>query len=164
MVNKKLTLSEEFVKMKKLAGILKEEHYIDAPPQDASLDLPKNHKTINAKLSSKEGIKNAIYKILEHDKVEGLYHDENWEGISKFTNSLMNVGAEVDLVKSEYKGHGDVFGHESVPTNKVYIYNIMVRDKKGNMITIPFRVTCAFVGKTGTMSDDVYELTYYAMA
>jgi len=157
-------LNEEINRMKKLAGLIKEEHPFDAPPHDAAIDLPQNKKTINAKLSSKEGIKNAIYKILEVEKVEGRYHDENWEGVSKFKNALTEVGADVELVNSGYKGHGTVEGYESMPTKKVYVFNIMVRDKKGNMISIPFQVTCAFVGKTGTMIDDVYELTYYAMA
>jgi hypothetical protein len=120
--------------------------------------------SINTKLSSKQGIKNAIYKVLEIDKVEGRYRDENWNGVSKFTNSLKEVGAEVDLLRSNYEGHGEVIGHESMPTRKVFIFEVSVRDKKGNVVTIPFKVTCAFVGKTGTMSDDVYELTYSAMA
>jgi len=119
---------------------------------------------INAKLSSKQGIKNAIYKVLEMNKVEGRYRDENWLGISKFTNSLKEVGAEVDLLRSNYEGQGDVEGYESMPTKKVFIFEVSVRDKKGNVVTIPFKVTCAFVGKTGTIEDNVYELTYYAMA
>lgn len=120
--------------------------------------------SINTKLSSKQGIKNAIYKVLEIDKVEGRYRDEHWEGVSKFKKSLEEVGAEVDILRSNYEGHGEVSGYESMPTRKVFYYEISVRDKKGNMVTIPFKVTCAFVGKTGTMEDDVYELTYYAMA
>jgi len=119
---------------------------------------------INAKLSSKQGIKNAIYKVLEISKVEGRYRDDSWDGVSKFTRSLEEVGAEVDLLRSGYEGHGEVEGYESMPTKKVYVYEVSVRDKKGSVVTIPFKVTCAFVGKTGTMEDDVYELTYYAMA
>jgi len=119
---------------------------------------------INAKLSSKQGIKNAIFKILEIKKVKGLYEDKNWEGVSNFINSLEEVGAEVVLVESNLEGYGKVPGYESLPTKKVYVFEISVRDKKGNVVTIPFKVTCAFVGETGTMSDGVYELTYYAMA
>lgn len=119
---------------------------------------------INAKLSSKQGIKNAIYKILELNKVEGRYRDDSWKGVSKFTDSLSEAGAEVDLSISNYEGHGEVSRYESMPTRKVYEYKVSVRDKKGNMVIIPFKVTCAFVGKTGTMEDDIYELTYYAMA
>ena len=119
---------------------------------------------INAKLSSKQGIKNAIYKILEMNKVEGRYRDEGWQGISKFVDTLREVGAEVDMLRSNYEGHGEVKNYESMPTRKVFYYEISVRNKKGNVVTIPFKVTCAFVGKTGTMEDDVYELTYYAMA
>lgn len=123
-----------------------------------------NDISINTKLSSKEGIKNAIYKLLEINKVEGRYRDESWEGVNKFVDTLTEVGAEVDLLRSNYEGHGEVKDYESMPTRKVYIYDVSVRDKKGNMVTIPFKVTCAFVGKTGTMEDGVYELTYYAMA
>lgn len=119
---------------------------------------------INTKLSSKQGIKNAIYKVLEINKVEGRYRDESWKGVKKFTDSLYEVGAEVDLLRSNYEGHGEVEGYESMPTRKIYIYEVSVRDKKGNVITIPFKVTCSFVGSTGTMEDGVYELTYYAMA
>ena len=123
-----------------------------------------NDISINTKLSSKEGIKNAIYKLLEINKVEGRYRDDSWEGVNKFVDTLTKVGAEVDLLRSNYEGHGEVKDYESMPTRKVYIYEVSVRDKKGNMVTIPFKVTCTFVGKTGTMEDDVYELTYYAMA
>lgn len=123
-----------------------------------------NDISINAKLSSKEGIKKAIYKLLEINKVEGRYRDDSWEGVNKFVDTLTKVGAEVDLLRSNYEGHGEVESYESMPTRKVYIYEVSVRDKKGNMVTIPFKVTCSFVGKTGTMEDDVYELTYYAMA
>ena len=124
-----------------------------------------NNISINARLSSKQGIKNAIYKILEMNKVEGRYRDKGWGGITKFVDTLREVGAEVDLLRSNYEGHGEVKGdYEVMPTRKVFYYEISVRNKKGNVVTIPFKVTCAFVGKTGTMEDDVYELTYYAMA
>ena len=124
--------------------------------------LPENKKTINAKLSSKNAIKNALYAILKSEKVEGIYHDDSWQGVNKFVNALTEVGAEVNLVQSGYKGHGEVKDYESLPTKKVYMYDISVRDKKGNVITIPFMLNCIFVGRTGTMSDDKYELTYYA--
>lgn len=123
-----------------------------------------NNISINTKLSSKQGIKNAIYKVLEINKVEGRYRDEGWQGVKKFTDSLSEVGAEVELLRNNYEGHGEVKGYESMPTRKIFYYEISVRDKKGNIVTIPFKVTCAFVGSTGTMQDDVYELTYYAMA
>jgi hypothetical protein len=123
-----------------------------------------NNISINARLSSKQGIKNAIYKILEMNKVEGRYRDESWQGVKKFSTALIEAGAEVDLLRSNYEGHGEVKDYESMPTRKVFYYEISVRDKKGNIIIIPFKVTCSFVGKTGTMEDDVYELTYYAMA
>lgn len=132
-------------------------------PKSQDTNLNENIE-INAKLSSKQGIKNAIYKILEMNKVEGRYRDEGWQGISKFVDTLREVGAEVDMLRSNYEGHGEVKNYESMPTRKVFYYEISVRNKKGNVVTIPFKVTCAFVGKTGTMEDDVYELTYYAMS
>ena len=124
--------------------------------------LPENKKTINAKLSNKNSIKNALYAILKSEKVEGIYRDDSWQGVNKFVNILREVGAEVDLVKSGYQGHGTVKDYESMPTKKVYLYDISVRDKKGNMVTIPFMLNCIFVGRTGTMSDEAYEVTYYA--
>lgn len=132
--------------------------------KSSNLNENKENIEINTKLSTKQGIKNAIYKILEMNKIEGRYRDDSWDAVSRFKTSLEEVGAEVDLLRSNYEGHGEVPGYESMPTRKVYVYEISVRDKKGNMVTIPFKVTCAFVGKTGTMEDDVYELTYYAMA
>lgn len=132
--------------------------------KSSNLNENKENIEINAKLSTKQGIKNAIYKILEMNKIEGRYRDDSWDAVSRFKSALEEVGAEVDLLRSNYEGHGEVTGYESMPTRKVYVYEISVRDKKGNMVTIPFKVTCAFVGKTGTMEDDVYELTYYAMA
>ena len=132
--------------------------------KSSNLNENKENIEINAKLSTKQGIKNAIYKILEMNKIEGRYRDDSWDAVSRFKSALEEVGAEVDLLRSNYEGHGEVTGYESMPTRKVYYYEISVRDKKGNMVTIPFKVTCAFVGKTGTMEDDVYELTYYAIA
>jgi hypothetical protein len=111
---------------------------------------------INAKLSSKQGIKNAIYKILEMNKVEGSYVYKNQEGVDKFVNALTKVGAEVDLIRSHSEGR----------SKKVYLYDISVRDKKGIMVTIPFQVTCSFVESEDTAEDNVleYKLTYYTMA
>lgn len=135
----------------------------EAIEEQEEFELPQNKKTINTKLSTKRAIQNALYKILKVEKVEGRYRDDSWAGVSKFINTLEGVGAEVDLVKSGYEGHGEVQGHESMPTKKVYVFNVSVRDKKGVVVTIQFMVNCIFVGQTGTMSDDVYEVTYYAM-
>lgn len=120
--------------------------------------------SINTKLSSKKAVLNALYRLLQISKVEGRYMDDSWDGVRKFTSTLEEVGADVDLLRSNYEGHGEVEGFESLPTRKIYIFEVSVRDKMGKMLTIPFKVTCTFVGKTGTMEDDVYELTYYAMA
>ena len=131
--------------------------------QNMSFDIPKNKKSINTKLSTKDSIKNALYKILKVENVEGRYTDDHWQGVRNFTTALEEVGASVDLVKSGYDGKGEVSGYESMPTRKIYIYDVSVRNKNGQVITIPFKITCAFVGRTGTMEDEIYELTYYAM-
>jgi hypothetical protein len=131
-------------------------------PKSQDTNLNENIE-INAKLSSKQGIKNAIYKILEMNKVEGSYVykdqegvDKYQEGVDKFVNALTKVGAEVDLIRSHSEGR----------SKKVYLYDISVRDKKGIMVTIPFQVTCSFVESEDTAEDNVleYKLTYYTMA
>ena len=170
MDQKNKNLSEELNRMKVLGGLLKENVFdsddVEYKEEESenNLELPQNKKNINTKLSTKKAIINALYKILQVEKVEGRYRDENWEGVLNFTQALNGVGAETDLVSSNYEGHGEIKGYESLPTRKIYKFDVSVRDKNGKVITIPFKVTCAFVGQTGTMSDEVYELTYYAIA
>ena len=143
---------------------IKFENSLNEEEIENNSELPQNKKNINTKLSTKRAIVNALYKILQVEKVEGRYRDESWEGVLNFTQALNGVGAETELVNSNYEGHGEVRGYESLPTRKIYKFDVSVRDKNGKVITIPFKVTCAFVGQTGTMSDEVYELTYYAIA
>lgn len=140
-----------------------------APHSQAALEetegitLPENKPSMNGKYKTKDAIKNAIYNILKTEQVEGRYSDENWEGVKKLKDALSKHGIDYNLRGSSYKGQGEI-ENSSLPTRKVYIFDIEVRDKEGKVVSIPLQVTCAFVGKTGTMADSEYELTYYLMA
>jgi len=111
------------------------------------------------KFSNKRQIANAINNILSQEKIEGRYTDEHWGGISKLTSVFNKYGIDYSLESANY-GHDTEFKTE-LPNYKVYIFNVSVTDKMGKTHILPLRVTCAFVGKTGTMTDGVYELTYY---
>ena len=112
------------------------------------------------KFSNKRQIANAINNILSQEKIEGRYTDEHWSGISKLTSVLNKYGIEYNLESANY-GHNNTEFKTELPNYKVYLFNISVTDKMGKTHILPLRVTCAFVGKTGTMTDGVYELTYY---
>ena len=114
---------------------------------------------IDGKFAIKQSIKNAIYKILQNEGIEGRYHDEYWAGISKLTSTLDKYGIDNDLVDSKYAHIPDL--HTQLPNMKVYNFVLNVTDKSGVTQTIPLKVTCSFVGRTGTMEDNVYEVTYY---
>ena len=131
--------------------------------ESEAVALPDNKPSMNGKYRTKESIKNAIYKTLEQEKVEGRYSDENWSGVKKLKDALEKHGIDYKLRGAAYKGQGDI-KDSSLPTRKIYIFDIEVRDKEGKVISLPLQVTCAFVGKTGTMADPNYELTYYLMA
>lgn len=118
-------------------------------------------ETIDGKYSNKKSIVNALFSILKIEKVEGRYRDEHWAGITKLYRALEAHGVEYDLVSANYEHIPD--SGTKLPNMKVYIINVSVRDKMGKEYVIPMKVTCAFVGTTGTSSDDVYELTYYFM-
>jgi len=125
-----------------------------------NIDLPKNKKNINSKYSTKSAIKNAVYDILKNEKIEGRYADDSWQGIQKMLYTLHDNNIETELEGAAYAGQGTVEG-TNLPTKKVYKYILNIRDKNGNNIPLTLIVTCAFVGKTGTMVDKEYELTYY---
>lgn len=124
------------------------------------MELPINKPSFNGKYRTKESIKNAIYKLLMGYKVEGRYSDENWDGIKKLQRVLADNGIEYSLLDASYSGHGEV-PDSDLPTRKVYRFELTVRDKEGKNVPMYLKVTCAFVGKTGTMADSEYELTYY---
>jgi len=128
-----------------------------------SISLPDNKASMNGKYRTKESIKNAIYNALRAENVEGRYNDENWDGVKRLKDALSKHGIDYSLRGAAYKGQGDV-ENSNLPTRKIYIFDIEVRDKEGKVISLPLQVTCAFVGKTGTMADSNYELTYYLMA
>jgi hypothetical protein len=104
------------------------------------MEIPQNKPLINGKYKTKEAIKTAIYNLLKKENVEGRYSDENWEGINS--------------------GQGEV-ENSSLPTRKVYRFELSPRDKEGKVVPLYLKVTCAFVGRTGTMADSQYEITYY---
>lgn len=124
------------------------------------MEIPKNKPAINGKYRTKAALQNAIYKVLKQDGVEGRYADDNWTGIQKLLYTLHSNGVETSTNKADYEGHGEVEG-SVLPTRKVYRYELSARDKDGNPVKMNFKVTCSFVGKTGTMVDKQYELLYY---
>lgn len=124
------------------------------------MELPVNKPAMNGKYKTKEAIKSAIYKILEQNKIQGIYSDENWDGIRKLQTALNDNGIEYSLLDASYSGHGEVQGSD-LPTRKVYRFELTVRDKEGKNVSLFLKVTAAFVGKTGTMADPQYEITYY---
>ena len=127
---------------------------------ETAFELPQNKPLINGKYRTKESIKNAIYKVLSAEKIEGRYADENWAGIKKLQMALNNNNIPFQLLDAEYTGHGEV-SDSALPTRKIYRFQLDVRNKEGKNITLYLKVTCAFVGRTGTMADNQYELTYY---
>ncbi len=127
---------------------------------ETAFELPQNKPLINGKYRTKEAIKNAIYKVLAAEKIEGRYADEDWSGIKKLQMALNNNNIPFELLDAEYNGHGEI-PDSSLPTRKVYRFKLDVRDKEGKNIILYLKVTCAFVGRTGTMADKEYEITYY---
>jgi len=121
-----------------------------------------NESAIDNKYSSKTTILNVLYKILKSENVEGRYTDEHWDGIRKLTDVFNKYGIDYDLESAKYE-HSSDFKTE-LPNSKVYTYIIKAMDKNGKQHILPLRVNCAFVGRTGTMSDGEYELTYYFTA
>lgn len=124
------------------------------------MELPKNKPAVNGKYKTKSAIQSAIYKLLAQDKIEGRYADENWSGIQKMLYVLHSNGVETEGLGAEYEGHGEAHG-SNLPTRKVYKYQLTARDKEGKNVPMNLKVTCSFIGKTGTMVDKQYELTYY---
>jgi len=120
------------------------------------MEILQNKPLINAK----EAIKTAIYNLLKKENVEGRYADENWVGIQKLQKVLNDNDINFELVSADYSGVGEVES-SSLPTRKVYRFELMPRDKEGKVVPLYLKVTCAFVGRTGTMADKEYEITYY---
>jgi hypothetical protein len=125
-----------------------------------SMNPSETTSSIDGKYSSKKTIIDAIYNVLKKAKVEGIYRDDNWQGVKRLTNALADAGIDFSLQKSNYAGHNSLYSDSSLPTKKIYVYFLEVKTNQGKEVHLPLRVTCAFVGRTGTMEDDEYELTY----
>jgi hypothetical protein len=125
-----------------------------------NFELPQNKPLINGKYKTKEAIKNALYNLFEKEKIEGRYSDDNWSGIEKLATTLKNNGIDYTMLGSEYQGHGAI-PDSNLPNRKVYMFELNVRDKEGKFVPLQLKVTGAFVGRTGTMADKEYEITYY---
>lgn len=125
-----------------------------------SLPTAESPSSIDGKYASKKSIISAVYNVLKNANVEGLYRDDNWQGVKKLAHALANAGIDYSLQKSNYAGHNSLHSKSSLPTRKEYVYFLEIKDKDGKEIHLPLKVICAFVGQTGTMEDDVYELTY----
>jgi hypothetical protein len=135
------------------------EDYDYAGEERAYHDKQGYESSIDNKFSNKNSILNALYKILKNENIEGRYTDEHWAGISKLTDAFKKYNIDYDLVDAKYEHKNDY--KTQLPNSKVYTYMINVMDKNGKQHELPLRVTCAFVGRTGTMADEIYELTYY---
>lgn len=125
-----------------------------------SLPSAESSSSIDGKFSSKRSIINAVYDVLKKSKVEGIYRDDSWQGVKKLTNALADAGIDFSQQKAIYTGHNSLYSQSSLPTKKEYLYFLEIKNKEGKEVHLPLKVTCAFVGKTGTMEDDEYELTY----
>ena len=132
----------------------------DSALKETELSIPENKSKLNGKYKTKEAIKSAIYNILADYHIEGRYNDENWSGIKKLSNALNEHDIANELMDADYEGHGEAEG-SNLPTRKIYRFKIEVRDKEGKNIELFLKVTCTFVGRTGTMADREYEVTYY---
>lgn len=136
-----------------IRSILVSENVESLPSAETPLSIDGRHAT-------KRAIINAVYDVLKKAQVEGRYHDDSWQGVKRLANALSDAGIDFSLQKSNYAGHNSSFSDSSLPTRKEYKYFLNIKDREGKEVHLPLKVTCAFVGKTGTMEDDVYELTY----
>lgn len=124
------------------------------------LSSAESVSSMDGKYATKRAIVNAVYEALKKAGVEGVYSDDNWQGIKKLTSALAEAGIDFSLQASNYAGHNSAYSESSLPTKKVYKFSLKVKDRSGKDVHLPLKVNCAFVGKTGTMEDDRYELTY----
>lgn len=124
--------------------------------------LPENKPRISGKFRTKNAIKNSIYTLLKNNNIEGRFNDDNWIGVKNLYATLDNNGIEHELLDSSYEGHGEV-QTSSLPTRKVYRISLDVRDKEGKNVPLFMKIICTFIGKTGTMADSEYELSFYFM-
>lgn len=128
--------------------------------EDVDVDSYAGAESIDGKYASKRSIINKVYQILKDSRVEGIYKDEYWNGVSKLTNVLRQYGIDYDLQNAKYVGHMSKYSSSSMPTAKIYNFTLNIKDSSGKQHLLPLKVMCAFVGKTGTSEDDEYEVTY----
>jgi hypothetical protein len=114
------------------------------------------------KLVSKKRMINNLYKLLKKNKIEKIYNDEYWNGIRELEKTLKEFGVDYELQSADYYHLTD--SNSQLPNGKQYVYDITFTDNDQKNHHIDLIVNCAFVGKTGTMEDDKYELTYYFAA
>ena len=160
-MNMKLACITPVLQIKDFDTLLKnnfDSYFLERPSKEEVKNLLIK-EGIDNKYSNKKQIANAINNILTQENVEGRYTDEHWGAINKLTSVLKKYGIDYDLESANY-GHDTEFPTK-LPNHKIYLFNISVMDKMGKTHILPLRVTCAFVGNTGTMADGTYELTYY---
>jgi hypothetical protein len=139
------SLNEEKSRIEKQIKLLKEES--------------GNEDGLNYKFTTKQSIISALYKLLESEKIENIYTDEYWVGITKLEGVFKKHNIDYDMISADYLY--DKNSNSDLPNRKVYVFNVKVNNKEGKEFILPLKVTCAFIGKTGTMADEKYELTYY---
>ena len=126
-----------------------------------SVEIPRNKPLINGKFRRPDAIKIAIQKVMTHAGIEGKYNDENWTGVLKLQEVLKDNDISFHQVDTpKYSGEGEAKG-SNLPTRKIYNFELNVRNKDGKSIPLFLKVICTFIGKTGTMADSQYELTYH---
>jgi hypothetical protein len=108
---------------------------------------------------SKKTMINNLYKLLETNKIQNIYTDEYWQGVRKLEKLLREFGVEYELQSANYYRLKD--STSQLPNGKKYTFDISFTDNEQKTHHVPLIVNCAFVGKTGTMEDNKYELTYY---
>lgn len=123
------------------------------------MEIPANKPSFNGKYKTKEDIESAISKLLSQYEIEGEYADVNWNSIKNMQTILKNNGIEYSLLSADFAGQGEA-KNSDLPTKKIYRFELSVRDKEGKNILLFFKVTCSFVGKSGTIADKEYNLTY----
>lgn len=128
--------------------------------EEINADPYAGTESIDGKYASKKSIINKIYQVLKDNGVERIYRDEYWQGVKNLTNVLRQYGVDYDLQNAKYVGHMSLYSDSTLPTAKVYNFMLNIRDSNQKQHLLPLKVTCAFVGRTGTSEDNEYELTY----
>lgn len=129
---------------------------------DLFLSLPENKPKISGKFRTKNEIQNAVFTLLKANCVENIYHDDNWLGVDKIFNLLESNGISCEVLDSSYADQGES-KISSLPTKKIYRVSLQVRDREGKNVELFLKILCSFIGKTGTMADKAYRITFKFM-